>query len=281
MARPLKTGLDYFPLDVNLDEKMELIEAKHGLIGFGVIIKLFQKIYKEGYYLKWNEEAALLFSNRINVNINAVNVIINDALKYGIFSQEQFANHQILTSSGIQKRYLSAVDRRKMVNLVKKYVIADINAINVNINWINDDNSTQSKVKNIYNNNRGINVNNNSINVNKNSEEKNNDSIDYNFFIENYHHLCPKLRKIVALNNQRKGFLRARLGEFGQEKVIQAFRMAGESDFLNGKNDRAWKADFEWILRPSNFLKILEGKYLNPVSNQENKQRKILTYETI
>ena len=48
MARPIKTGLDYFPMDVDTDEKFELIEAKHEIVGFGIVIKLFQRIYKSG-----------------------------------------------------------------------------------------------------------------------------------------------------------------------------------------------------------------------------------------
>ena len=45
MARPQKKGLDYFPLDVDIDQddKIALIEAKHGAIGFAVIIKLLMK----------------------------------------------------------------------------------------------------------------------------------------------------------------------------------------------------------------------------------------------
>lgn len=87
--------------------------------------------------------------------------------------------------------------------------------------------------------------------------------IDYESLIENYHTLCPKMSKVQALNKTRKGYINARVGEYGLEKVISVFRIAGQSDFLNGKNDKAWKADFEWILRPENFLKVLEGKYIN------------------
>ena len=47
MARPIKDGVDYFPLDVNLDMKFRLLEAKHGIVGFGIIIKLFQRIYAD------------------------------------------------------------------------------------------------------------------------------------------------------------------------------------------------------------------------------------------
>jgi len=147
MSRPLKTGLDYFPMDVEMDDKVEIIEAKHGITGFGILIKLYQRIYKEGYFLKWTEEGLLLFSKRINVSINEVTETINDCLKYGIFDERLFKKYNILTSSGIQKRFLAAVDRRKEIELIAEYVIVDINTDNFNINWINVNNNTQRKVK--------------------------------------------------------------------------------------------------------------------------------------
>ena len=45
MPRPIKNGVDYFPLDVHLDKKFELIEAEFGLTGFAVVVKLLQRIY--------------------------------------------------------------------------------------------------------------------------------------------------------------------------------------------------------------------------------------------
>lgn len=36
----MKSGIDYFPLDVSLDDKFELIEAEFGLTGFAVVVKL-------------------------------------------------------------------------------------------------------------------------------------------------------------------------------------------------------------------------------------------------
>ena len=43
-------------MDVEMDDKVELIEAKHGITGFGVLVKLYQKIYKEGYFINVTEE---------------------------------------------------------------------------------------------------------------------------------------------------------------------------------------------------------------------------------
>jgi DnaD/phage-associated family protein len=156
MARPFKEGLDYFPLDVDIDQddKVALIEASHGLVGFGVIIKLLMRIYSNSYFYEWGEKEQLLFSKRVNVDINTVNVIVNDCLKWGLFSKELFDSYRILTSKGIQMRYLEACGRRKKVKIIKEYLLLDANDINsyknvviVNINSNNDDISAQSKVK--------------------------------------------------------------------------------------------------------------------------------------
>lgn len=91
--------------------------------------------------------------------------------------------------------------------------------------------------------------------------------IDYEFIINLYHNLCPKMAKVVKLTDKRKGFVNARIAEFGIDKITEALRKSGQSDFLNGQNDRAWKADFEWIMRPENFVKILECKYDNKITS--------------
>jgi hypothetical protein len=109
---------------------------------------------------------------------------------------------------------------------------------------------------------------------NENEDEDVNEDkiiIDYGFVIENYHSLCPKMNKVEVVNDLRKGFINARVGEYGMDKVISVLRRAGESDFLNGKNDKSWKADFEWIMRPTNFIKVMENKYSG---NGENKSEK-------
>jgi len=67
--------------------------------------------------------------------------------------------------------------------------------------------------------------------------------------------------KVEKLTDKRKGYVNARYAEYGIEKITTVLRIAGSSDFLNGKNDRVWKADFEWLMRPENFVKVLEGKY--------------------
>lgn len=166
MARPNKQGIDYFSLDVVLDDKFELFEAEHGLKGFAFLIKLFQKIYESnGYFYSWTEDEQLLFAKRINVDINLINEYINSAIKREIFNKEMYETYKILTSRGIQKRFLEAVKRRKQIEVRKEYFLIDIksenykefvnkivyvsnNLINVNINSENIDNNTTKGVNN-------------------------------------------------------------------------------------------------------------------------------------
>ena len=159
MARPTKTGLDYFPVDTHMEDKVKLIEAKHGLEGFGLLIKLYQKIYNNGYYINWQEENILLFSSDVHVDINRVNNIINDCLHWEIFNKELFENYSILTSHGIQLRFTEATKRRTKVEVIEEYNLLKNDEINgntvfVNISPVNADNNSenvndneQSKVK--------------------------------------------------------------------------------------------------------------------------------------
>lgn len=156
MGRPVKKGLDYFPLDVRMDDNIKLIEAEYGLLGFAVIIKLYQKIYENGYYCDWTYEVALLFAREIGAGGNFVSEIIQAAIRRGIFDKKMFNKYHILTSKGIQKRYLTVCKRRKDFEVDNRYLLisipiaednADKNKINVNENSINVCNNTQSKEK--------------------------------------------------------------------------------------------------------------------------------------
>jgi hypothetical protein len=145
MGRPIKEGLDYFPLDVELDDKFEIIESEFGTNGFGVVVKLLMRIYgQHGYYTVMTEREQKLFAKRINVDINEVNAIIMLALSEHLFDKEIFDKFGILTSRGIQKRYIEAAGRRKNIEFEKNILLIDISklenvsVVNVNINPIND-----------------------------------------------------------------------------------------------------------------------------------------------
>ena len=152
-----KEAFDFFPLDVHLSDKMELIEAEFGLIGFAVIVKLWMRIYgSRGYYCEFDEEVALMFSHKTGVGVNAVSEILNAAFKRGIFDRTLYEKYKILTSKGIQERCMKMCSRRKRFEVEKKYLLISvpdgfenvyIKGENVNISEENVYIFTQSKVK--------------------------------------------------------------------------------------------------------------------------------------
>lgn len=152
-----KSGIDYFPLDVVLDAKFELIEAEFGLTGFGVVVHLLQEIYgKAGYYIEWTEEVALLFARKVGLGGSVVSEIVEASIRRGMFDKEKYDKYRVLTSKGIQTRYFEAVSRRKvlevdynilLVDVAQILTNVDIQAKNVNILSKNADISEQSKVE--------------------------------------------------------------------------------------------------------------------------------------
>ena len=160
MARQTKVGLDYFELDCHMEEKVRLIQAEYGLKGFAIVVKLYQKIYGEfGYYCEWNDDSLLLFMSENGVpsdNKNLISNIVAACIRRNIFSEKLFTQFSILTSEGVQRRYLNATARREKVELIKEYLLLSvdknsknvvINSISVNRNEENVCRNTQSRVE--------------------------------------------------------------------------------------------------------------------------------------
>jgi Domain of unknown function (DUF4373) len=151
MARPTKQGLDYFPLDVDFfnDEKIEAVSGEFGIKGELIAIKLLCTIYRNGYFAMWNDLTKMkLCKAMTGVSPELIEQVVLRLVKWGFFNESLFNSEKVLTSSGIQKRFIEATKRRKDDPIL---VYVCNNSINVNINptssVVNDNISTQSKVK--------------------------------------------------------------------------------------------------------------------------------------
>lgn len=84
--------------------------------------------------------------------------------------------------------------------------------------------------------------------------------------IDSYHKRLPTLRKVKVWNEAREKLLRSRWRESEKHQSIEfwdgLFDHVGQSSFLTG-DVNGFQADLEWIVRPTNFIKIIEGKYHN------------------
>lgn len=87
--------------------------------------------------------------------------------------------------------------------------------------------------------------------------------INYTALVEYYNKHRNNMPAVQTISNDRKKKMRARINEHSVEAFKQVIDMAERSNFLNGDNNRGWTANLDWIIRPTNFNKILEGNYEN------------------
>ncbi len=88
--------------------------------------------------------------------------------------------------------------------------------------------------------------------------------------IDLYHEICPGLPSVKGWSVQRRQALEARIAERladGRaadtlEYWRQFFGQVADSDFLSGRSN-GFRASLEWLLAPRNFLKVIEGNYVN------------------
>ena len=95
--------------------------------------------------------------------------------------------------------------------------------------------------------------------------------IDYDGIKDAYNSLCPSLPAVKSLSDARRKAIKARLNSYTVDELNEAFMKAEASDFLKGKNDRNWRANFDWILKDANIAKILDGLYDNRQARSQNK----------
>jgi hypothetical protein len=67
--------------------------------------------------------------------------------------------------------------------------------------------------------------------------------------------------RIAKMTGQRERMLNARLKDSTLDEWLAAFAAMERSAFLKGENDRGWRADFDFLLQPKSFTKLLEGAY--------------------
>lgn len=97
--------------------------------------------------------------------------------------------------------------------------------------------------------------------------------VDYDGIKDAYNTLCPSLPAVRSLSDARKKAIKARLNSYSEDDLREAFIKAEASDFLKGKNNRNWQANFDWIIKDANLAKILDGNYDNRLSDTSGKNK--------
>ena len=221
MARPKAKGVEYFPLDVGFlsDLKIRKIMLSHGPASIAVLIYIFAAIYKdEGYFMSIKDDEISLIALDTNLDTDYVKQVINRACEVELFSFRIYDNFRILTSEGIQNRYLKITERRKSVK-----INADINLINADMMYTETRVNVAETRVNVYKNEQSK-VKEIESKVNK-SKEKSFMQPVFNNWINNFGDISSYLMEV----------LESLVLEYGVDEVLSALEVAKEKGTTNVK----------------------------------------------
>ena len=148
MARPRKTGLDYFPFDCGFfsDPKITAIAGEFGLKGEIVAVKLLCAVYQEGYFIRWSEQRKMQFLSLVpGISVGLFDQILDRLLRWGFLDIGLFESAKILTSVGIQRRYFEVVKRRQIEGDLP-YLLVNVTETPVNVTEISTSKIEKNRV---------------------------------------------------------------------------------------------------------------------------------------
>ncbi len=114
MARPVKKGLDFHYTDnyIFSDRKIKIIMSEYGSDGYTLYSYLKCEIFKEGYYLRVDEDLKNIAASDLNMSPNKIGQMIGFFCKRSLFDDKLFTTDKALTSADIQRTYQRAIKAR-------------------------------------------------------------------------------------------------------------------------------------------------------------------------
>lgn len=276
MTRPRKNVIDYFPHDCRTGKTIAILEKRFKNDGYSCWFKILELMGQtENHYYDCSEDLnwEFLKAKTLIDDDAKVRDILSLMATLGAIDKELWVNYSILWSDNFVKG-LDSVYQKRSAELPTKpsFYTPESHTPMVSVtetphNGISDDGNPQSKVKE----SKGeesigeyISIP-NGILVGKGADDDT-QKCPHQDIISLYHQTLPSLTKVQVWNANRQKMLRQRWAEDKTRQSLKwwedYFNIVLNSPFLLGDNDSSWSVDLEWLVRPTNMPKVIEGKYL-------------------
>jgi hypothetical protein len=272
MANKVKPGLEYFPLEVTFfdDIKIRKLIKYQGCKSLSIYTLLLCLIYKNGYYMLWDQELPFIISEKIGCEEGYIKEVINSCFSIGLFNKQLFDENKVITSKGIQERYAdickqcnkkAKISEFNLIISEEKTIKSEEMGIKSEGMAIKSEEKTQSKVKESKGN----------ITSSSTHEQFSNFSEQELDDVENHQpFLSQPAQELAQILKERKPNAPT------IEKVKEIFRRQGGTDEMAekffGENDTAGWVDK--YFRPIKTIDYLVGKYItnwhNNLKNNPN-----------
>ena len=266
----------YFPHDLNArnDPKLQDVMIELGLEGIGAYWCMIEQLYEQEGQLPVKALKGIAFT--LHMDFSKLQRLISE---FDLFLIEG----DVLTSPAVTKRREAMIEKsynakKSIANRWKKKADnKDTNVLNTDTNVIRTYKNCDTNVLNTDTNVIPIKENKRKekkeYNISSNDDKSNMplDSsavgVNYQGIIQFYNSTMEQsgatIPKVKSIEGTRKKHVSARIREYGRNAFADMIRKAAASDFLNGRNERGFTATFDWLIRPANFIKVIEGNYDN------------------
>lgn len=130
MARPASVGASYFPKDCGFyrDDKIKILRSEFGAKGMYFLDYLLCELYeKEGYYMQWDKRKCYLVSDGAGCGCSPkfAEEMITRCVQESFFDKRVLNMFGVLTSCGIQRRFIRMLNKRTNFTFIEEYFLLD------------------------------------------------------------------------------------------------------------------------------------------------------------
>ena len=290
MARPKKLTVDYFPHIIKQGKTMTILENRFGNDGYAFWFKLLEILgTTEGHSYRYENITDIEFLlAKTKVDREIAENILDLLSELGAIDKKLWENKIIWSDNFIDN--VADVYNKRSTELPQKPVIDNENSEDeelseseTNVNDVFGEKTEQLGEKTPQSKLKKSKLKKSKLNKRETKDEKEIPSVPYQEISDLYNKHCPNMTKVIKVSDRRKEHLKARWKEIYKYKTSkhnrsetddikkqtlsvfeEIFQKAGASKFMNGRNNKNWQADFDWMIKNnSNYTKVLEGKYDN------------------
>ena len=303
-----KTLSSYFPHDSNArnDERLVKVRMQHGPAGYGVYFMLVERLREDQEYMSVVDYNLIAYDLRIDASL-AKSIIRNFGLFaftvdpergecfYSESLRQRMARKDEITAKRKAASALGVSVRQENREKTKTAETSNQMVTETQPNGIPNGNEKRTKEKEskVKENstsspyveeahaakplrNAGARDEAASVAPSAGGDSKDKSDFDLAAFARYFNETMaangaqiPQVRGIPP-KSQRAACVRARLKEHGKEALAKVVQNAAKLSFYNGGGSRGWVADFDWLFRPANFLRVLEDTRANAVPKSTN-----------
>ena len=241
----------YFSHDANArnDQKILMLRAEQGWQGYGLYWALVEMMFENEETSLCHRKAKGIAAN-CNIDITELESILQTCIEEGLFESdgETFWSNSLRHRKAKyheMKKQKSEAGKKGMESRYKQNDDSVITEVNSVITETNKGKETKGKE------------------IKLNEIKRKEIDTDIECVVEYYNLHRGNMPQAIKTTEQRKSAINKRIREYSLEEVYTVIDKAQASKFLQGENGNTWQANLDWLMKSSQFVKVLEGNYDN------------------